>query len=119
MLRVDRMGDAPGKAGAGAGWPGRDTRPMGGSSLGAAPGVGPLELDIPAGSAGQSVTVRLNPPGWPLVCWRASFWRSGPPPRGASRNWSGVDGGGAARGLRVQAEGMRAEEAVRAEEAAG
>lgn len=65
VLRVDRIGDAPGKAVLSRlAWPGYDAD---GAAL-AAPLRGYLlELDVPAGSAGQTITVRFDPPGWPVV----------------------------------------------------
>lgn len=65
VIRVDRMGDVAGSAVLSRlAWPGYDAE-------GAA--VAPplrgylLKLDIPAGSAGNTVTVRFEPPGWPIV----------------------------------------------------
>ena len=65
VIRVDRMGDAPGKAVLSRlAWPGYDAD---GAAV-AAPLRGYLlEVDIPAGSVGKTVTVRFEPPGWPIV----------------------------------------------------
>ncbi|MEC5180765.1 hypothetical protein [Arthrobacter sp. CG_A4] len=65
VIRVDRMGEAPGKAVLSRlAWPGYDAD---GAAV-AAPLRGYLlEVDILAGSAGKTVTVRFDPPGWPVV----------------------------------------------------
>lgn len=65
VIRVDRMGEAPGKAVLSRlAWPGYD---VDGGAV-AAPLRGYLlAVDIPAGSAGKTVTVRFDPPGWPVV----------------------------------------------------
>ena len=65
VIRVDRMGDAPGQAVLSRlAWPGYDAQ---GATV-AAPLRGYLlKVDIPAGSVGRTVTVRFEPPGWPVV----------------------------------------------------
>ncbi|MCB5292632.1 hypothetical protein BJQ90_02068 [Arthrobacter sp. SO3] len=65
VIRVDRMGDAPGKAVLSRlAWPGYNAK---GAAVSAPLRGYLLELDIPAGSAGKTVTVHFEPPGWPVV----------------------------------------------------
>lgn len=65
VIRVDRMGDAPGKAVLSRlAWPGYDAD---GAAVPAPLRGYLLALDIPAGSEGQTITVRFDPPGWPAV----------------------------------------------------
>jgi hypothetical protein len=65
VMRVDRMGDGPGKAVLSRlGWPGYEAD---GATIAASLRGYLLELDIPPGSAGKTVTVRFEPPGWQVV----------------------------------------------------
>ncbi|MET4588883.1 hypothetical protein [Arthrobacter sp. 754] len=65
VLRVDRMGDAAGKAVLSRlAWPGYDAD---GAAITAPHRGYLLAMDIPAGSAGKIITVRFEPPGWPVV----------------------------------------------------
>ena len=65
VIRVDRMGDSPGQAVLSRlAWPGYDAE---GAAVSAPLRGYLLQLDIPAGSAGKTVTVRFEPPGWPVV----------------------------------------------------
>jgi hypothetical protein len=76
-LHVDRMGDGPGKAVLSRlAWPGYDAD----GAVISAPHRGYLvEMEIPAGSAGKTITLRFEPPGWPIVvgaivlAWAASI----------------------------------------------
>lgn len=71
QIRVDRMDDAPGKAVLSRlAWPGYR---VDGADL-AAPLRGYLlNVVIPAGSVGKTVSIRFEPPSWPLVIGSISF----------------------------------------------
>lgn len=65
VLRVDRTTDAPAQAVfSRLAWPGYDAD---GATIVAPLRGYLLQIEIPAGSAGTTVTVRFAPPGWPAV----------------------------------------------------
>ncbi|MGZ4748309.1 MAG: hypothetical protein ACXVYY_14615, partial [Oryzihumus sp.] len=68
-FRVDRLPAAGGRVVLSAlGWPGYHTDT---GTIGARVDGYLLSVDLPAGSAGRTVTVSFSPPGWPLelACW--------------------------------------------------
>lgn len=65
LIRVDRMGDAQGAAVLSRlAWPGYKAA---GALIGTPLRGYLLRIDIPAGSEGKTLSVRFEPPGWPLV----------------------------------------------------
>ncbi|QHK19616.1 hypothetical protein GU243_07560 [Pseudarthrobacter psychrotolerans] len=65
VISVDQMGEAPAKAVLSRlAWPGYNAD---GATLTAPLRGYLLEVDIPADSVGKTVTVRFEPPGWPVV----------------------------------------------------
>lgn len=65
VIRVDRLGDAPGSAVLSRlAWPGYAAH---GAAVTAPLRGYLLKLDIPADAVGKTVTVRFEPPGWPVV----------------------------------------------------
>jgi hypothetical protein len=65
VIRVDRMGEGPAEAVLSRlAWPGYDSE---GATLTAPLRGYLLEVEIPAESVGKTITVRFEPPGWPLV----------------------------------------------------
>ncbi|MDQ0690374.1 hypothetical protein [Arthrobacter sp. W4I7] len=65
VFRVERMGDAPGQAVLSRlAWPGYEAQ---GAVVAAPLREYLLKVDIPAGSVGKTVTLRFEPPAWPVV----------------------------------------------------
>jgi hypothetical protein len=65
VISVDQMGEAPAKAVLSRlAWPGYDAD---GATLRAPLRGYLLEVEIPADSVGKTITVRFEPPGWPVV----------------------------------------------------
>ena len=65
LIRVDRMGEAPSRAVLSRlAWPGYDAD---GANIGAPLRGYLIQIDIPAGSVGKTLSIRFEPPGWPVV----------------------------------------------------
>lgn len=65
LIRVDRMGEAPSRAVLSRlAWPGYDAD---GANVGAPLRGYLIQIDIPAGSVGKTLSIHFEPPGWPVV----------------------------------------------------